>query len=39
MVDRALARQPEIPLVREKRGIEGSPWDSGPSRLDPFGRY
>jgi len=40
MVDRALSRQqPEVPLVREKRGIEGLPWDTGTGRLDRFGRF
>jgi hypothetical protein len=38
MVDRALSRtQPEIPLLREKRGIEGLPWS--PTRSSGFGRY
>lgn len=40
MVDRALSRQqPEVPLVHEKREIEGLPWETGTGRLDRSGRF
>jgi hypothetical protein len=39
MVDRALSRQQPDPVVREKRGFEGLPWDTGTGSVDRFGRF
>ena len=40
MVDRALSRQPEMPLVREKRAIDTAAWDVPPiGGSDRFGHF
>jgi len=39
MVDRALSRkQPEVPMVREKTGVESLPWETARGPIDPVRR-